>query len=156
MKINHEQIEKLVTPVVEAMGYTIWHMAIHQAKRNALLRIYVDLPSGDERKSVSVDDCGLISKQVGALLEVEEAILGSYVLEVSSPGLNRSLYKLEHYQRYVGSKIRMVLRQPRDGQHDFTGTIQEAFDNTLKLLVGDQVIVFELTDISKAKLILDF
>jgi len=89
------------------------------------------------------------------LFDVEEPILGSYVLEVSSPGLTRSLFKLEHYKRYIGSMARVVLYQPINERRDLTGKIQEVFDNTLRLAVGDQVVDVDITNISKAKLILD-
>jgi len=155
MKTDHHKIESLITPIVEAMGYIVWYIELHKIQRKILLRIYVDVSPGDARKSVSIDDCGFISKQIGALFDVEEPILGSYVLEVSSPGLTRSLFKLEHYKRYIGSMVRVVLYQPINERRDLTGKIQEAFDNTLRLAVGDQVVDVDITNISKAKLILD-
>jgi len=152
MKVDHHKIESLITPIVNAMGYSIWNVELRKSRRNVLVRIYVDVPAGDERKSVSIDDCSLISNQIGALFDVENPILESYILEVSSPGLNRSLSKLEHYQRYVGNIIHIVLRQPEDGKYDFTGKIQEVFDNTLKLIVNNEVVTFLLTNIYKANL----
>ena len=84
---------------------------------------------------------------------MENPILESYILEVSSPGLNRSLSKLEHYQRYIGSVVHIVLRQPEDGKYDFTGKIQEVFGDTLKLVINNEVVTFLLTNIYKANLV---
>lgn len=155
MKSDYSKIESLVTPIVEAMGYSVWNIELRKSRHKTLLRIYVDVPIGDKRKSINADDCSRISNQIGALFDVENPILESYILEVSSPGLNRTLCKLEHYERYVGSVIHIVLRQPENGQYDFTGRIQEVFDNTLKLLIKDENITFLLTNIYKANLIPD-
>ncbi|OGT09750.1 MAG: hypothetical protein A2V89_05400 [Gammaproteobacteria bacterium RBG_16_37_9] len=153
MKTDHHKIESLITPIVNAMGYDVWSIELRKSRRNTLVRIYVDMPVGDERKSVSVDDCSQVSKQIDALFDVENPILESYILEVSSPGLNRSLSKLEHYQRYIGSVVHIVLRQPEDGKYDFTGKIQEVFGDTLKLVINNEVVTFLLTNIYKANLV---
>ena len=153
MKTDHHKIESLITPIVNAMGYDVWSIELRKSRRNTLVRIYVDVPVGDERKSVSVEDNSQISKQIDALFDVENPILESYILEVSSPGLNRSLSKLEHYQRYIGSVVHIVLRQPEDGKYDFTGKIQEVFGDTLKLVINNEVVTFLLTNIYKANLV---
>ena len=70
--------------------------------KKTLLRVYIDVVPGDSRKSVSVDDCGRVSRQIGALFDVEDPITGSYELEVSSPGIERPLFNVEYYLRYVG------------------------------------------------------
>lgn len=156
MKVDHQKVESLITSVVTAMGMSIWNVEICKLKRKTLVRVYIDPPLGDGRRSISVDDCGRISSQIGALLDVECPSLANYVLEVSSPGIGRSLKKLEHYQRYIGSVIRIVLRHPQNGKYDFIGKIQEVFDNTLKLVVSGEVFTFLLTDISKANLVSAF
>lgn len=156
MKIDQHQVEALITPIVKAMGYDIWSIELRKVQRKVLLRLYVDLPLGDERNGVSIGDCSLISKQIGALLDVENPILDSYTLEVSSPGLDRALCKLEHYQRYVGRMIRIVLQQPENGQANFTGKIQEVSEQELQLLVNDETVTFLLTNICKANLMSDF
>jgi ribosome maturation factor RimP len=153
MKVDHHNIESLITPIVEAMGYIVWHVELHKVQNKTLLRIYIDVPLGDARKSISIDDCGRISNQIGGLLDVEEAIFGSYTLEISSPGLNRSLFKPEHYLRCIGSTIHLVLHQPINEQRNFTGKIESVFGSTLKLAAGDQIIDIDITNIGRAKLI---
>ena len=123
-----------------------------------MLRIYVDVSAEDIRKSISIDDCSSISSQIGGLLDAEGVFSGSYTLEVSSPGLNRSLFKPEHYVRYIGSMVHVVLREPimtKNEQRDFIGKISEVFANTLRLVVADKLIDIDITNVSRAKLILD-
>jgi len=153
MEFERNKIESLIAPVVEAMGYIVWYVELHRAQRKAMLRIYVDVALDDKRKSVTLDDCGYISKQIGALLDVEGCAEGSYVLEISSPGLDRSLFKLEHYKRYVGSMVRIVLNSPKDGRTNFTGKILDLFDDSLNLEVDGETVTLELSNIYKAKLI---
>ena len=94
MQLNKsKKIEELIAPVVKAMGYELYGAELHQSGKYTLLRVYIDVPLGDERKSVNLDDCSKVSNQIGALLDVENPISGSYSLEVSSPGLDRSLTK---------------------------------------------------------------
>ena len=81
-----EKIEELIAPIIKAMGYDLRKVELHQSGKYTLLRVYIDVPLGDERKGVTLDDCGKVSNQIGALLDVEDPISGSYSLEVSSPG----------------------------------------------------------------------
>ena len=152
MGLDRKRVEELVTPIVEAMGYRVWHIELVGSKQKPLLRIYVDVSKGDERRGVNLDDCGLISKQLNALLDVEDCIRGSYVLEVSSPGLDRVLSKLEHFKEYVGSEVKIVLKELLDGQSRFTGKILDASNETLKLEVDKEIINLDLSSIYKAKL----
>lgn len=156
MKLDYHNIESLVTPIVEAMGYMVWHIDLHKVQRKTLVRIYVDVLPSDSRKSISVDDCSNISRQISAVFDIEEPILGSYILEVSSPGLNRQLFTFEHYQRYIGSMVRVILHQPLEGtterQQVFTGKIQGICNNTLKLGVSDHSVDIDLLNVKKANL----
>ena len=158
MAIDHCKVESLIAPIAYAMGYTVWHIELRGIGRKTLLRVYVDVVSdgsNSSNKSIGVDDCGRISNQISAVFAVEEPILGSYVLEVSSPGLERSLFKIEHYTRYIGSMVRIVLRQPVDMGRDFTGKILKTAGSAVTLEVNKQPHVFEITDINRAKIILD-
>lgn len=152
MKLS-KKIEDLIAPIIKAMGYELWAVDLHQSGRHTLLRIYIDVPLDDERKSVNVDDCSLVSNQIGALFDVENPIAGSYNLEVSSPGLDRPLFKVEHYKRYIGNLVCMRLQQPKNGKRNFTGEIQAVFDNRLELIVDNEVVSFELANINKVNLV---
>ena len=153
MRIDQNTIEGLITPIIEAMGYVVWHVELHKSQHKILLRIYVDVPEGDDRKSVSLDDCGLISNQIGSLLDVEGLLPESYVLEVSSPGLDRALFVPAHYQKYIGSVVKIVLKEPQSGRSNFTGKILDVVDNKIELEVDNENIIFELSSVYKAKLI---
>ena len=152
MKLD-KKIEDLIAPVIEAMGYELWAVDLHQSGKHTLLRIYIDVPLGDERRGVNLDDCGKVSSQIGALFDVENPIAGGYNLEVSSPGVDRPLFKVEHYKRYVGGLICIKLQQPKNGKRSFTGKISAVFDDRLELMVDKEVIVFELANINKANLL---
>lgn len=135
------------------MGYELWGVELHQSGRHTLLRVYIDMPLGSDRKGVNVDDCSRVSNQIGALFDVENPISGSYNLEVSSPGLDRPLFKMEHYKRYIGSLICIRLQQPKNGQRKFIGKIHAVFDDRLELMVDNEIVAFELMNINKANLV---
>lgn len=152
MKLN-KKIEELIVPIIKAMGYELWGVELHQSGRHTLLRVYIDVPLGSERKSITVDDCGKVSNQIGALFDVENPISGSYNLEVSSPGLDRPLFVVEHYRQYIGNLICIRLQQPKNGQRKFTGKVHMVFDDRLELMVDNERVAFELVNINKANLI---
>lgn len=119
--------------------------------KNFLLRIYIDAPSG-----VSVDDCGKVSAEISAILDVENPIAGSYILEVSSPGIERSLLKKEHYQRFIGSTVKLHLFAPHAGSRNFKGQIQAVEDDVLHILVNDAILLIPIANIAKAHLVAKF
>jgi len=151
MKLN-KKIEELVAPIIKAMGYELWGVELHQSGKHTLLRVYIDVPLGDDRKGVSVDDCSRVSNQIGALFDIENPISGSYNLEVSSPGLDRPLFGAEHYQRYIGNLICVRLQQPKNGQRKFTGKIHAVFADKLELVIDNEIVTFELVNINRANL----
>lgn len=118
MASKRELLEELLAPVVESLGCELWGIEYQTHGRNALLRIYIDAEDG-----VTVEDCEKVSRQASAVLDVEDPITGNYTLEVSSPGLDRPLYTLEQYQRYVGAQVEMRLRMPLEGQRKWRGLL---------------------------------
>lgn len=151
MKID-KKIEDLIAPIVKAMGYELWAVSIHQSGKHTLVRVYIDIPIGDERNGVNIDDCGRVSSQIGALFDVENPIIGSYNLEVSSPGLDRPLFKIEHYKRYIGSLAYVRLQRPEYGKRNFIGSIHRVFNGKLELKINSEIVVLELANINKANL----
>lgn len=109
----------IIAPVVQALGFDFWGCELAQAGRHPCLRIYID-----SEKGISLEDCALVSRQVGALLEVEDPLQGAYQLEVSSPGLERPLFNETHYQRFIDSKVKIKLRIPQNGRRNFTGLLK--------------------------------
>ncbi|MGH8247009.1 MAG: ribosome maturation factor RimP [Gammaproteobacteria bacterium] len=109
----------LVRPVIEAMGYEFWGLEQLSRPRRALLRIYIDCPGG-----VTLADCERVSHEVTGVLDVEDAVTGSYDLEVSSPGLDRPLFTLEQILRYAGREVRIRMSAKIGGRRQLTGYIE--------------------------------
>lgn len=154
MAFDRQKILELITPVVEAMGYSLWYIDIHSAnQQKILLRVYIDTLE-DMRQGITLDDCEQVSRQLSALFDAENALVPtSYTLEVSSCGIDRSLFILKHYQRYINRMIKVCLFNRYSGQKSFVGKLVAAGEDGIKLLFNGEFIEFKLSDVSKAKLI---
>lgn len=145
-------LEKLIGHAVTALGYDLVGIEHIPQGRRLLLRIYVDSEPG-----ITLDDCERVSHQVSGILDVEDIIRSEYTLEVSSPGLDRPLFKAEHYARFIGHRIRLRLIAAHDGRRKFSGSIERIEDE--KLWIKDQetdaLLEFSLGEIDKANLIPD-
>ncbi|NOZ54235.1 MAG: ribosome maturation factor RimP [Gammaproteobacteria bacterium] len=111
-------IHGLIQPVANALGYELLGVEYHAQGRHSLLRLYIDSENG-----ITADDCARVSHQVSGLLEVEDVIRGDYNLEVSSPGLDRPLFTLEHFERFVGRNAKVHLTVAIKGGRKFSGII---------------------------------
>lgn len=116
---NNSAIETKILPTVEALGYELWACLYLAQGQQSILRVYIDSDKG-----VRLADCERVSRQISALLDVEDPMLGHYNLEVSSPGLDRPLTKERHFQRYIGHNIRVSTQTPIDNQRKFKGLLQ--------------------------------
>src|SRR5699024_901156 len=114
-----DQLKAILAPVVESMGFEFWGVQYIQG-RGAVVRILIDHEEG-----ISVDDCADVSHQVSGVLDVEDPINTEYVLEVSSPGMDRPLFTLEQWQRFIGEKIQVRLLGPIEGRRRVTGELLE-------------------------------
>ena len=117
MATKEQQMEAMLAPTVEALGFELWGLEYLSQGRHSLLRVYIE-----HDKGISVDDCAAVSEQVSAVLDVEDPITGEYTLEVSSPGMDRLLFKLEQFTAYIGEEIDIRLRSAFEG-----GASSEAF-----------------------------
>jgi len=142
-----DEIERLLRPSIEALGLIWWGLEFHKQGRGYLLRIFIDKPDG-----ILLDDCEAVSRQVGALLDVEDPIPGKYQLEVSSPGEPRPLFYPEQYAHYIGKEVQIRISQAQDGQRNFTGMIKSVEEDTLILAEGDTEQPFYFSNITKAHL----
>ena len=138
----------LLEPVVNALGCELVGIEFIPQGGRSLLRVYIDKAEG-----VTVDDCSAVSYQVSGLLDVEDPIREQYTLEVSSPGLDRLLFKAEHFVRFTGHRVKVRTRLPREGRRNFTGTITGCHDGTLILEVDGESIEMPLSEIDKARLV---
>lgn len=126
MKQASERLSRLIEPVVDGLGYETVGIEFDPHRR--ILRVYIDRPEG-----ITVDDCSAVSYQLSGVLDVEDVVTGAYSLEVSSPGMDRPLFKLEHFARFAGEEVRVHLRRALDTRRNFKGL--------LRGVDGDQIIV---------------
>ena len=118
MRENLQTLRRILTSVVEAMGYEWVGMEFHPRHANALLRVYIDSAIG-----ITLDDCQRVSHQLSGVLDVEDLIAGQYILEVSSPGLDRPLFEARHFERFTGSEVRLQLRELLNGRRKLIGRL---------------------------------
>lgn len=137
---------KIVAPVVTGLGYEFWGCEL-LSSGHSKLRIYIDSEEG-----IDVEDCATVSRQVSAVLDVEDPIPGEYVLEVSSPGIDRPLFYIEQYQRYIGENIKLRLKMPLAGRRNFAGQLKAVADHRITMILEDKnEVTLECDNISRAK-----
>jgi ribosome maturation factor RimP len=145
------QLTEMLESPVGASGYELVGLEFIRAGEHSTLRIYIDSEDG-----INVDDCAEVSRQVSAVLDVEDPISVAYNLEVSSPGLERPLFKTEHYQQFIGREVSLVLKMAMGNRRKWKGVIQAAEGETITVTVDGQDEEFALSNISKANLIPKF
>jgi ribosome maturation factor RimP len=143
-----EELTRLLEPTIEQLGYELADLELRLAGRDSLVRVFIDRPEG-----VGLEDCETVSRQVSAVLDVEDPVPGHYVLEVSSPGLDRKLTKPAHYRRYVGDDIRVQLRFPIEGRRKFRGRLTAASEETIQIEVDGQLHELPIATIDTARLV---
>jgi ribosome maturation factor RimP len=133
-----ERVRAMAEPVARSYGLEIFDVAYRRESYGFVLRVQIDRPgpAATADESVSVDDCARVSRDLSALLDVEDVVGGEYTLEVSSPGLDRPLRGLDDYRRFAGRRVKVVMRQPVDGQGYFKGTLAGIDGDTI-LIDGD-------------------
>lgn len=146
-----ERVNKIAADVAEAHGVELVNVDIAGTKRDAVLRIYIDKEGG-----VTLDDCSAVSREVETVLDAEDPIPSRYVLEVSSPGIERELYSLSDFAKFAGRLIKVKTRDAIDGQKTFVGPIISVDDNTITIEDRTRGLMsFEYSDVDKANLKID-
>jgi len=145
-----QNIQGLIEPVIVSMGYELLGMDYIPGKHSATLRLYIDSDAG-----ITVDDCSSVSHQVSGVLDVEDPLVGRYTLEVSSPGLDRPLFKLAHFEAYLGHTVKLRLRVPLNNRRKFTGVIKAVDGNDIILVSESEEFQLNFDSIEKANLIPD-
>ena len=141
-------VTELIDTTIQALGLDLWGVELLQQGKYSLLRIYIEREEG-----VTIEDCEKVSRQVSALLDVEDLIAGEYTLEVSSPGMDRPLFSIEHYSKYVNSEVDLKLRRPMNGRRKFKGQIIKVSGDIVGLLVEGSEYDLEFSDIEKASIV---
>ena len=149
MNTQNKKITELLKPSIEALGFEWWGCVYQNEQGRNILRVFMESPNG-----VSVDDCARASRQISSLLDVENIINTSYVLEVSSPGLERILFEPAQFEKYIGKKITVKLEQAVNQRKQLTGIVTEVLtDQELKLQVDDVIHVIPFNNIQKAQVL---
>lgn len=142
-----DNISELFRPAVTALGLELWGVEHLVRGRESLLRIYIDGPAG-----ISIEDCEKVSRQVSAILDVEDPIPGEYTLEVSSPGFDRPLFDFEQFGRFLGEIVSLRLRTPLDGRRKFKGKLEKAENGVLSVTVDGNVYDIPYQQVDKANI----
>lgn len=156
MAIDLEQLRQIAERVTASQGLELVDVEFRGGGKARLLRLFIDKPGG-----VTHEDCAFVSRELGTILDVEDAILGSYTLEVSSPGLDRKLRKPSDFERFAGSRVRLMTREPVDGNRHFEGRLQGLHDGRVALEVGSKkvsahTVEIELGNVERANLVPEF
>ncbi len=145
-----DNVTRVVKPVLEEVSLELVEVEFRPSGRRWLLRIFIDKPGG-----VTIADCEWVSRELDRLLDVEEVVDHPYVLEVSSPGLTRSLKSKQDFERYEGRVCRVVTREAIDGRNEFKGTIAGVDGEDVELRGEEAVFRIPLAAIKKANLELE-
>jgi ribosome maturation factor RimP len=140
----------LLEAPIGALGYEVVELEFHPQGRGGLLRVFIDKEGG-----VTVDDCEIVSRQVSAVLDVEDPIPGAYTLEVSSPGLDRPLRKAADFARFAGQQARIELSLPIEGRRRFAGPLKGCEADEVLIEVDGVLHKLPLSGIVRANLVPD-
>ncbi|WP_237387247.1 ribosome maturation factor RimP [Xenorhabdus sp. Sc-CR9] len=150
MSTLEQKLTEMILAPVEALGFELVGLEFIRA-RVSTLRVYIDSEEG-----ITVDNCADVSHQVSAVLDVEDPISVLYNLEISSPGLERPLFKAEHYQRFLGEEVNLVLRMAMQNRRRWQGIIKAVDGEMITVTVDGKDEVFALSNIQKANLVPHF
>jgi ribosome maturation factor RimP len=143
-----DELAKLLEPTVERLGYELADLEVRLGGKGGLVRVFIDKSEG-----IDLDDCEKVSLAVSALLDVEDPVPGNYSLEVSSPGLDRKLTKVEHFQRFEGETVKVQMRFPIAGRRRFRGTLVASNDENIVVEVDGESHSLPLKTIDTARLV---
>jgi len=146
-----QNLQEMLQGAVENLGCELWGIECQRAGRFMTVRLFIDKEGG-----VTVDDCADVSRQVSAILDVEDPIADKYNLEVSSPGLDRPLFTLPQFERYIGQDIAVNLRIPVMERRKWQGKLERIENDMVTLIVDGQEQVLVFGNIQKANVVAKF
>jgi ribosome maturation factor RimP len=135
-----QQVRSIASRVAETFGLEIFDVQFRREAGGMVLRVQLDRPgpAATAEECVSVEDCAKVSRDLSAVLDVEDAVPAAYILEVSSPGLDRPLRGEQDYLRFAGRRVKIVVREPVDGQSFFKGRLEGLAGGELVVVTDDQ------------------
>lgn len=165
-----ERLIAVTEPLLAQLGYELVDIEYAATRSEATLRVYIDWPDGkvpvataalpdDGTRAfdgIGVEDCERVSRELSALLDVEDPIAVPYQLEVSSPGADRILRTVAHYRRHVGQRVHVELAAARDGRRRYTGVLTRAGDDDFELNVDESVVTVRYVEVGKTRLAPDW
>ena len=150
-KTYESRTEDLLTPIVEKYGVSIYDVEYVKEGSDWYLRAYIDKAGG-----VDINDCENVSRALSDALDKEDFIAEAYILEVSSPGLGRTLKKDKHFEKSLGEEVEVKTYKPIDNCKEFAGILKAYDDKTVTIETDNTEICFEKSDIALVRLALDF
>ena len=160
MSDKHSEIAELLGPTIESLGLELLGIEYLPAPGGATLRLYIDVPAsaqeGEPERTVGIDDCEAVSREVSAQLDVADPISGNYTLEVSSPGLDRPLFSLAQFTRFAGAQAKVALKLPQDGRRRLQGTILHVGGDSVVFALDGAEFTVAADNIDKARLVPDW
>ena len=145
--MKQDKLSELLGPVIEELGYRFWGLEYQVRKVDALLRVYIDHDNG-----ISVDDCATVSHEISGILDVEEPITMAYILEVSSPGMDRILFSAQQFSEFKGDGVKIKLNQMVDGRRKIKGNIESVNGEVITINTEDENINIEFDKIMRARI----
>ena len=145
------KLTDMLNPPVEALGFELVGVEFVRAGKHSILRVYIDHENG-----IDVDDCADVSRQISAVLDVEDPITTEYNLEVSSPGMDRPLFTPVHYASVVGETVELKLSMPQDGRRNFKGLLLKCENDSILIKVDNDEFSLAIANIEKGNLVPNF
>ena len=151
MRRDQTHLWELFEPVISGMGYDLVEIEHFPNPKHGVLRLYIDKEGG-----INVDDCSSVSRQISALIDVEDPVRGQFNLEVSSPGSDRPLRRLQDFQRFTGSLVKLKTVMPLEGQRNFKGRLLQASEEVLVIETDTEEISIPMGAVEKARIVPEY
>ena len=150
MSARAEVLQKMIEPAIKALGLQLWGVEYIGQGRHTLLRIYIDKDGG-----INIEDCAEASRHISSILDVEDPISSEYTLEVSSPGLDRTLFTLEQFQAHIGEVIKVRLTEGFAGRRNFSGLLKNIINEEIVIVFGEEELTIPYELVEKASIVSD-
>ncbi len=150
--MTNEKLNELLAPLVTDLGLEFVGIEFSPSRSSSLLRVFIDAPE----RLVTIEDCERVSREISALMDVNDPIEGHYTLEVSSPGIDRPLFTIEHFTRFIGSEAKVNVALPIDGRQRFNGLIKGVDGDRIHLDQDGKDVHITHANVVKARLVPDY
>ncbi|MEM7298308.1 MAG: ribosome maturation factor RimP [Pseudomonadota bacterium] len=148
VKLDSQSLEALCAPVVNGLGFELWGVEFRSSQKHAHVKVFIDHEDG-----ITVDNCSDVSHQISGVLDVEDPISVPYTLEVSSPGLERPLMKVEHFEKYIDEEVKVRLSWAVEDRKNLNGKLIKVEEDEITILMENQEFEFPISAVKRANLI---